>query len=912
MKRGVFASRTIPVLPPNPHPIMNSSFKTRLAAVLAASLGAGASAQTALLSDNFDTEASFTANPNADQSGLLSPASYTVAHPFGGTPIQRRGTGVLEMAFDGTSATNASRIFTNADHVTIANTLNSPIRFAFDIGASQVDWVGLLVGTTGAWMDGSGATTEFSALFRNDGTGNKWVNGANQGGLTTDVSSLITLELRNTAGTGSAFNGTGSVAQIWRGTTDLGIYTLEQLNATNGRFGVCTFNGNGGAGGTVDNFSITATSTATLVPRWSGSVNGTWDANTANFSGQSFSALKTAGATNVLFGDNDASFAPIVTPNVTIAAGGVEIDDVIFDNVSASYTLASADANGIKGASNLAKSGSGLLTLSGAHSYTGTTTISGGEVVLSGGNNRLPVTTELTLTSPGVLRLDGNSQTVAGLASNGRVVNGNANLATFTVNNGADATFSGNFGGTGTDENHLALAKTGVGTLNLTAPNSFTGGTTIADGVLSLNFEPGGISNTPIGAMDASNTVIIHNGGILTSDGLRNNWLSSTQVASGGNNAISVVVNPGGTLRGANNRVTGLGNVTLNGGSIEVSNGLNGFGWFAAFNLGGDITVSGSTPSFITTSAGAGGSANLQMSNGANSPSGGGTRAFIVEDVTGDAASDLVVSARIANGTVTKFGAGTVEIIAGEAGTGSPASWELDEGRFVLADAATFEFRVTNAASNRITESSGGTATAAFNGLLNLNTAAVTSTTGMIWSLIDVPALGATFGPNFAVDGFDDADNDGVWTKSDLIGDWSFSESTGELSLLVADDYLAWCATYGLVAGSENGDLDGDGLTNFEEYAFGLIPNSGASVNPISVGLDKTAKTFSYTRRRSDLAGLDYSVWFSTDLAGWSKDTAATQGTPVVVGDVETVTVTLSNLPGNPLPSKLFIQVRTE
>ena len=119
-------------------------------------------------------------------------------------------------------------------------------------------------------MDGPGNVTEFSALFRNDGTGNKWVNGANQGDLATDAASLITLELSNTAGTGSPFNGTGSVAKLWRGTTDLGTYTLEQLSATNGRFALCTFNGNGGAGGTVDNFTITAISTATLFPAGAG------------------------------------------------------------------------------------------------------------------------------------------------------------------------------------------------------------------------------------------------------------------------------------------------------------------------------------------------------------------------------------------------------------------------------------------------------------------------------------------------------------------------------------------------------------------------------------------------------------------------------------------------------------------
>lgn len=889
---------------------MSSHLKYRFASVLAASLGAGASAQTTLLTDNFNTEASLAANPNADQSGLLAPATYTASNPFGPN-FQRRGAGVLELAFDGTNATAGSRVFTDANYVNVANTLNSPIRFTFDINASQVDWVGLVVGTTSAWLDAGGATTEFSALFRNDGTGNKWVNGANLGGLATDTSSLITLELTNTAGTGSPFNGTGSVAKLSRGTTDLGTYTLEQLSATNGRFALCTFNGNLGAGGTVDNFTITATSTATLVPRWSGSVNGNWDETTANFSGQSFGNLKLAGATNVLFGDNDASFNPVATSSVTIAAGGVEIDDVVFDNVSTPYTLAGADANGIKGASNLSKSGGGLLTLSGTHTYTGTTAITGGELVLSGGNNRLPVTTDLTLASPGVLRLNGNHQEVAGLSGNGRVVNGNATTASFTVNNSGSATFSGNLGGTGLDEDNLALIKSGAGTLNLTAPSSFTGGTTIADGVLSLNYEPGGISNTPIGAMDASNTVTINNGGVLTSDGFRNNWLSNTAVSSGGGNAISVVVNPGGTLRGANNRITGLGNVTLNGGTLEVSDGLTGFGWFASFNLGGDLTVGGSTPSSITTSPGAGASANFQLADGANNTSGGGTRTVTVAEVTGNAAPDLLVGARLSNGTLVKEGPGTVEITAGASGTGSPISWEVNDGTFVLANAATFEFRVTNSSSNRVYEGT-GSGSAAFNGILDINTAAVTLTNGAIWSLIDVAGLGATFGPNFAVNGFVDPENDGSWTKSDLIGDWTFSEGTGELSLQIADDYLAWGSAYGLAAGSENGDLDGDGLTNFEEYSFGLLPNSGASVNPITAGLDRTGRTFSYTRRDSDLANVNYSVWFSTNLTDWTEDTGATEGTPVLNGDVETVQVTLSNLAGNPLPGRLFVQVRAE
>jgi hypothetical protein len=105
-------------------------------------------------------------------------------------------------------------------------------------------------------------------------------------------------------------------------------------------------------------------------------------------------------------------------------------------------------------------------------------------------------------------------------------------------------------------------------------------------------------------------------------------------------------------------------------------------------------------------------------------------------------------------------------------------------------------------------------------------------------------------------------------------------------------------------------DDDNDGLSNQQEYAFGLLPDSGASVNPIAVPLDKATGTFSYTRRAAALTPLNYSVWFSTDLSVWTEDTGATEGTPVLNGEVETVPVTLSALPGNPLPDKLFVQVR--
>ena len=137
----------------------------------------------------------------------------------------------------------------------------------------------------------------------------------------------------------------------------------------------------------------------------------------------------------------------------------------------------------------------------------------------------------------------------------------------------------------------------------------------------------------------------------------------------------------------------------------------------------------------------------------------------------------------------------------------------------------------------------------------------------------------------------------------------SYFSGSGSLVVPVtATPYEIWANSFDPDIGLPTADDDNDGVTNFEEYAFGLIPNSGSSVNPITSTLDKTDGTFSYTRRTG--SGLTYSVWYSENLVGWTKDTGATEGTPVPSGDNETVEVTLSNLPGDPLPAKLFIQVR--
>ena len=80
----------------------------------------------------------------------------------------------------------------------------------------------------------------------------------------------------------------------------------------------------------------------------------------------------------------------------------------------------------------------------------------------------------------------------------------------------------------------------------------------------------------------------------------------------------------------------------------------------------------------------------------------------------------------------------------------------------------------------------------------------------------------------------------------------------------VSNDYDTWLGGFTFAAGTDTtpiGDPDGDGQSNRQEDAFGLNPTSGASVSPITVPLDKTSGSFTYTRRNPSLSNLNFKVW---------------------------------------------------
>jgi len=218
--------------------------------------------------------------------------------------------------------------------------------------------------------------------------------------------------------------------------------------------------------------------------------------------------------------------------NLHLGSGVVWLKDgnrqITVTNAATTLTIGGVIQNDDVSGRSLTKAGAGTLALSGAsaNTYNGTTTVNGGVLALNktagvnaiagaitlgdgattagndilrlDANNQIADTTVITFNAAtggnaGIFRLNNQSETVAGIASTGgggiiENESGSAATSTLTVNNSATQSFSGiirNGDGVGTDGT-LALIKSGGGTLTLSGPNTYTGGTTISAGTLAL------------------------------------------------------------------------------------------------------------------------------------------------------------------------------------------------------------------------------------------------------------------------------------------------------------------------------------------------------------------------------------------------------------------------------------------
>ncbi|MDR1146370.1 MAG: autotransporter-associated beta strand repeat-containing protein [Verrucomicrobiales bacterium] len=243
----------------------------------------------------------------------------------------------------------------------------------------------------------------------------------------------------------------------------------------------------------------------------------------------------------------------------------------------------------ISGNGSVLKTGGGTLTLTASNSYSGTTTVSEGALVLAAaaaaGVSDLSVLSDLyldftgtmtnTLSGSGALSkigsgtatlsgassaYSGNSQLQSGglaVANNHALGSGTLTMSDATtliynagidLGNAVTVNDSGTFhvaSGTATQSGSISGAdiwKTGTGTLTLTAANDYTGTTTIISGELQLG--DGGSTGSILALSDTSKVVTIGSGAALVFNRGDNITISGTNFIGGG----AVVQRGGGEL----------------------------------------------------------------------------------------------------------------------------------------------------------------------------------------------------------------------------------------------------------------------------------------------------------------------------------------------------------------------------
>jgi autotransporter-associated beta strand protein len=259
-------------------------------------------------------------------------------------------------------------------------------------------------------------------------------------------------------------------------------------------------------------------------------------------------------------------------------------------NKGSNGTTARTSAAAITGNINLvvnfnASTATSTQSLNGLSTYTGTTTISSG-ILRTLNNNALPATTPLTINgggaAPSLLDLASWSQTVGSLSGNGGTIANNtaSTVSMFTVNGSTNGSYAGliadNTGAGGT----LALAKQGLGTLELTGANTYSAGTTLAAGVLK--------ANNLTGSATGSGPVLVLNTGLLGGSGVIGTTASVITVSGGGtiapgNSIGTLTVGTGGT----GNSVVFAGAPTL--GNAHYADEIDGSGT----NASDDLVVKG-------------------------------------------------------------------------------------------------------------------------------------------------------------------------------------------------------------------------------------------------------------------------------------------------------------------------------
>ncbi|HEU5072159.1 MAG TPA: LamG-like jellyroll fold domain-containing protein [Verrucomicrobiae bacterium] len=249
--------------------------------------------------------------------------------------------------------------------------------------------------------------------------------------------------------------------------------------------------------------------TSVFQPRWEGLAGGTWDIQvTTNWIDMvTLSPQYFFQGTRAVF--DDAALGTTAVNLVTnVAPGGV-----VVSNTALAYTISGTGR--ILGGGSLTKLGTNTLTLNTTNNaYSGGTFIDEGGTLITTVANNLGANGSLGIGS-GTLTLGSKNQSFADVA----VTNGTISAAGATVTAGSYALDNGTISATLAGGSLRTFGTNSADVMSLTATNTYTNQTVLANGTLAVTSLANGGLPSGIGASSANPTNLVFSGGTLSYTG---------------------------------------------------------------------------------------------------------------------------------------------------------------------------------------------------------------------------------------------------------------------------------------------------------------------------------------------------------------------------------------------------------
>jgi len=395
--------------------------------------------------------------------------------------------------------------------------------------------------------------------------GNPQINlGANAGSgggtLTYNIASNITLG--STSGGGLALDITGN-----------GTATFQISGVISGTLGLnksgssaIIFSGANSYSGPTSVLGGTLIAGANSLSGMNGALgNGTSAVTVGDVSGTMSASLLTGGAftvgQNIIVqaGSGGSAILGGNTNDNSFFTGNIALNkNVTLQSFATGSNAVTFNGGGISGAGfGVIKSGSGIVILGGANTYTGATTVNNGTLKAGVAGQAFGVNSAVILAnSPGVvLDITGYNNTIGSLSGGGSS-GGNVVLGSATLTIGSDNTstsYAGAISGGGN------VIKTGTGTLTLSGASTFGGTASILNGTVQIGATAAAGSSGPLG--ESVNPVLLgdvsgtNNASLLTGGAFNVGTNINVQAGSTG------VATLGGAT---NNNSSFTGNIVLN------------------------------------------------------------------------------------------------------------------------------------------------------------------------------------------------------------------------------------------------------------------------------------------------------------------------------------------------------------